>query len=191
MTAASGVVHEEKHGREFTEKGGTFEMIQLWVNLPKSVKMSQPQYQGILDEQIPHSDLGAGSYARVIAGALNGVKGPARTFTPVSLFDIRLKAGSRVELSLPAGHNSALFLLRGDVTVNAAHALTGEAQIVVLGAPGEKVVLESKKDSTLLAMSGEPINEPVASYGPFVMNTQEEIMQAVADYRAGKMGRLR
>lgn len=190
MTAASGVVHEEKHGREFTEKGGTFEMIQLWVNLPRSVKMSQPRYQGLLDEQIPHAELDSRSYARVIAGELNGVKGPARTFTPVNLFDIRLKAGSRVELDLPAGHNGALLLLKGDVAVNSTQRLEGEAQIAVLGAPGERVVLESKKDSTLLAMSGEPINEPVASYGPFVMNTQQEIVQAVADYRAGKMGRL-
>jgi hypothetical protein len=190
MTAASGVVHEEKHGREFTEKGGTFEMVQLWVNLPKSLKMSQPRYQGILNEQIPHADLGSGSYARVIAGELNGVKGPAQTFTPVNLFDLRLKAGTRVELSLSAGHNSALLLMKGDVAVNTAQRATGEAQIVLLGAPGEKVALEAKQDSTLLAMSGEPINEPVASYGPFVMNTQQEIVQAVADYRAGRMGRL-
>jgi len=190
MTAASGVVHEEKHEREFARQGGTFEMIQLWVNLPSAQKMSPPRYQGILNEQIPHADLGSGSYARIIAGELYGVKGPARTVTPVNLFDIRLKAGSRVELSLPVGQKAALLLLQGDVLVNSSQALTGEAQIAVLGAPGEGLVLESKKDSTLLVMSGEPINEPVASYGPFVMNTQAELRQAVNDYNSGKMGHL-
>ena len=117
MTAASGVVHEEKHEREFAKKGGTFEMIQLWINLPAAVKMSQPRYQGIASEEIPHVDLGSGSYARVIAGQLHEAKGPAQTFTPVNLFDIRLKAGSRVELSLPAGQNAGLLLLKGDLLV--------------------------------------------------------------------------
>lgn len=191
ISAASGVVHEEKHEREFTEHGGTFEMVQLWVNLPKTVKMSQPRYQGILNEQIPHADLGSGSYARVIAGELNGVKGPAQTYTPVSLFDLRSKAGSRVELSLPAGQNTGLLLLKGDLLVNSSKALKGEAQIALLSASGQDVVLESKEDSTLLVMTGEPIDEPVVSYGPFVMNTQEELRQAVNDYNAGKMGHLR
>lgn len=190
MTAASGVVHEEKHEREFTRTGGTFEMIQLWVNLPRSVKMSQPRYQGLLNEQIPHVDLGSGSYARIIAGELNGTKGPAKTFTPVNLFDIRLKAGSRADFALPAGQNAAVLLLRGDATVNASQQLEGEAQIALLSADGQDVVLEAKRDSILLAMSGEPIDEPVVSYGPFVMNTQEEIRQAAEDYRSGKMGTL-
>lgn len=190
MTAASGVVHEEKHEREFARQGGTFEMIQLWVNLPSAQKMSPPRYQGILNEQIPHADLGSGSYARVIAGELHGVKGPAKTVTPVNLFDIRLKAGSRVELNLPAGQKAALLLLKGDVLVNSSQALTGEAQIALLSASGQRLVLEAKKDSTLLVMSGEPINEPVASYGPFVMNTQAELRQAVNDYNSGKMGHL-
>lgn len=190
MTAASGVVHEEKHEREFAKKGGTFEMIQLWVNLPKALKMSQPRYQGILNEQIPHLDLGLGSYARIIAGELDGVTGPARTFTPVNLYDIRLQAGSRVDLSLPAGQNGAVLLLKGDVLVNSAQQLKGEAQIALISAPGQRLVLESRQDSTLLAMSGEPIHEPVASYGPFVMNTQQELVQAMEDYRSGKMGRL-
>ncbi len=190
MTAASGVVHEEKHEREFTQKGGTFEMIQLWVNLPKAVKMSQPRYQGLRSDQIPHADLGSGSYARIIAGELNGVKGPAKTFTPVNLFDVRLKAGSRVELVLPAGQNAGLFLLKGDVLVNSSKALNGEAQIALLSTAGQALVMEANKDSTLLALSGEPIDEPVASYGPFVMNAQDELRQAVADYNSGKMGHL-
>lgn len=190
MTAASGVVHEEKHEREFTEQGGVFEMVQLWVNLPKTHKMSAPQYQGILNEQIPVVDLGTGAYARVIAGELNGVKGPARTFTPLNLIDVRLKVGSKVELPLPEGHNTGLALLKGNVVLNSSKELKGEAQLAILSPGGEFVSIEAIEDTVLLVLSGEPINEPVASYGPFVMNTQQEIRQAVEDYRSGKMGHL-
>jgi len=190
MTAASGVVHEEKHERGFSRKGGTFEMIQLWVNLPKAHKMSSPRYQGITSAEIPTADLGGGSYARIIAGELNGVCGPAQTFTPVNVFDVRLAAGSKVELALPTGHNSSLVLLKGDLEVNSSKTLQGEAQMAVLSPSGDSVALEAKADTVLLVLSGEPINEPVASYGPFVMNTKAEIMQAIEDYQAGKMGHL-
>ncbi len=130
ITAASGVVHEEMHEREFARHGGTFEMVQLWVNLPSAHKMSRPKYQTILKEQIPSVDLGSGAYARVIAGRLNGAKGPAKTFTPVNLLDVRLTAGNRSELNLPEGHNTGIVLLQGDVVVNGAHELKGEAQRV-------------------------------------------------------------
>ncbi|HEX5233880.1 MAG TPA: pirin family protein [Silvibacterium sp.] len=190
MTAASGVVHEEKHERAFAEKGGVFEMVQLWVNLPAAQKMSAPRYQAITKEQIPSVKLGAGSYARVIAGELNGVRGPAKTFTPVDLFDVRAKAGERFELALPAGQNAAVVLLKGSVRLNGATPLEGEALIAVLDREGEAVSVDASEDSTLLVLSGEPIDEPVASYGPFVMNTREELAQAVEDYRRGKMGRL-
>jgi hypothetical protein len=190
MTAASGVVHEEKHGRAFTEAGGTFEMVQLWVNLPKAYKMSAPRYQSITSGQIPRVDLAPGAYARLIAGELQGVQGAAKTFTPVNLFDVRLDAGSRATLTLPEGHNCLIALLRGGVTVNGSAELDGEARIAVLSPSGDTVELEAKKDSILLLMGGEPIDEPVASYGPFVMNTQAELRQAIEDYRAGKMGRL-
>jgi len=190
MTAASGVVHEELHELEFTRAGGVFEMVQLWVNLPKAHKMSSPRYQGISKEQIPVVDLGSGSYARIIAGELRGVKGPAHTFTPINLHDVRLTAGSTVELSLPAGHNTGLVLLRGDVAVNSSRSLKGEAQLALLSPSGESVVLEAKEDSVLLILTGEPINEPVASQGPFVMNTDAELRQAFLDYRTGKMGHL-
>ena len=189
MTAASGVVHEELHEREFTKSGGTFEMIQLWVNLPKAYKMSAPRYQGISSAQIPSVFWGAGASARVIAGELDGVRGPAKTFTPLNLFDIRLTAGSRVELNLPAGHKGGLVLLRGDLVVNST-PVSGEAQLVLLGQNGESVSVEAKSDSVVLALSGEPINEPVASRGPFVMNTELELRQAMEDYRAGRMGHL-
>jgi quercetin 2,3-dioxygenase len=190
MTAASGVVHEEKHGKEFTAKGGDFEVVQLWVNLPAAQKMSKPRYQGMLNAEIPRVELGTGAYARVIAGELNGVKGPAKTVTPVDVFDVRLGAGGSGELNLPIGHNSAIILLRGEIVVNGSAVLNGTAQIAPLSTSGEAVFLEAKAESLVLVLSGEPIHEPVASYGPFVMNTQAELRQAVEDYRAGKMGRL-
>jgi hypothetical protein len=190
MTAASGVVHEEKHEREFAEKGGTFEMVQLWVNLPAAKKMSAPRYQAIAKEQIPTVQLGAESYARVIAGELNGVRGPAKTFTPVNVFDIRAKAGERFEIALPAGQNAAVVLLKGKVILNGTNRMESDALIAVLSPEGEQVSIDATEDTTLLVLSGEPINEPVASYGPFVMNTQEELAQAVEDYRRGKMGHL-
>jgi hypothetical protein len=190
MTAASGVVHEELHEAEFTKNGGVFEMVQLWVNLPKAQKMSKPQYQGITKEQIPVIELPAGGHARVIAGELLGRLGPARTFTPVGLFDVILKAGERFELPLLEGQNAAVVLRKGEVTLNGGDLLHGEAQIAPLTPEGDGVLLEAKVDTQLLVLSGEPINEPVASYGPFVMNTQDELRQAVADYRAGRMGHL-
>lgn len=190
MTAASGVVHEEKHEREFAENGGIFEMIQLWVNLPKAYKMSAPRYQAITKEQIPVIELGTGSHARVIAGELAGIKGPAKTFTAVNLFDVRVKAGDRIEIAIPEGHNAGVVLLKGNVTLNDSSALKGEARIALLSPEGESVTIEAREDTTLLVLSGEPIDEPVASYGPFVMNTREELTQAVRDYNAGKMGHL-
>ncbi|HWE48682.1 MAG TPA: pirin family protein [Bryobacteraceae bacterium] len=190
MTAASGVVHEELHEREFTRAGGTFEMVQLWVNLPKAYKMSKPRYQGISSAQIPTVTLGEGASARVIAGDLAGVRGPAKTFTPVNLFDVRMAAGSQAELNIPAGHQAGLVLLRGDLAVNAATTASGEAKLVLLGREGESVALEARADSVVLVLSGEPIDEPVASRGPFVMNSEAELRQAMEDYRAGRMGHL-
>lgn len=190
MTAASGIVHEEKHGREFTQGGGNFEMVQLWVNLPKAHKMSAPRYQSILREEIPVVVLGQGATARVIAGELQGVTGPAHTFTPLNVIDLHLVAGTQVHLPLPAGHNAALVLLRGGILVNGTNAAKGEAQMALLSRAGDFVEIEAEQDTTLLALTGEPIDEPVVSHGPFVMNTREEISQAMNDYRSGKMGRL-
>ena len=190
MTAASGVVHEEMHEREFARRGGTFEMVQLWVNLPRAHKMSPPQYQTLRRQDIPLVSLGEGASARVIAGELNGARGPARTFTPVNVFDLRLQAGSLVELPLPDGHQAGLVLLHGAIQVNTIETIEGEAKLAVLGAEGDAVRLYARQESTLLVLSGQPIAEPVASYGPFVMNSREEIVQAVKDYDAGKMGHL-
>lgn len=190
MTAASGIVHEELHEKEFAERGGLLEGIQLWVNLPKAVKMSRPRYQTLVCTDIPTVDLdgGAGSL-RVIAGEFRGTKGPANTFSPVHLYDLRLKAGHRIELSLPEGFNSSLFVLHGEVVLNGAWGVR-EVEIALLKQEGERLSLEAKQDATVLVLSGEPIAEPIARYGPFVMNTREELIQAAQDYQAGKMGHL-
>jgi len=190
MTAASGVVHEEMHGREFARKGGTIEMVQLWVNLPAKLKMSPPRYQDILDRQIPVVPLAGGAgTVRVIAGEFQGAKGPARTFTPVSLWDVRLAAGHDVELNFPEGHTTAILVLRGDVDVNGSEPAS-DAELVLFDRRGSAISVHARTDATLLVMSGEPIEEPVIGYGPFVMNTQAEIRQAIRDYQAGKMGAL-
>jgi quercetin 2,3-dioxygenase len=190
MTAASGIVHEELHESEFAKRGGTLEGVQLWVNLPRSVKMSPPRYQTLVRDEIPVVELAGGAgRLRVIAGECHGRKGPARTFSPVHLYDLRLKAGYQTELSLPDGFTMSVFVLQGRVVINGAQAV-GEAEIALLGRKGERVALQAEEDTTILVLGGEPIEEPIARYGPFVMNTQAELAQAVEDYRAGKMGHL-
>ncbi|MDT3778126.1 pirin family protein [Nitrospira sp. MA-1] len=190
MTAASGVVHEELHEQAWAKEGGTLQMIQLWVNLPKSLKMGAPRYQTVLNEDIPQSNLGGqGSVLRVIAGEYEGLKGPAKTFTPVHLYDLRLVAGHLGELSLPVGYNTGLFVLSGKLVLNKSHEV-GEAEMALCDPQGTKVNFEATEEARVLVLSGEPIPEPVARMGPFVMNTEEELVQAVNDYRAGRMGRL-
>ncbi len=190
MTAASGVVHEEKNSREFTRLGGTLEMVQLWVNLPAEFKMTPPAYQTILERQIPLVDLpeGAGT-VRVIAGEFGGVKGPAQTFTPINLWDLRLKAFSRAELILPRGFTAALFLRRGEVVLTDSERAR-ETDLALLTREGERVRVNARDDASLLVLNGAPIDEPVAAYGPFVMNSKTEINQAIEDYHSGRLGRL-
>jgi len=190
MTAASGVVHEEFHEADFARNGGIFEMVQLWVNLPKAYKMTAPRYQAITKEQIPVVEFGTGGQARVIAGELKGSKGAALTFTPINLFDVTLKAGEKVTLPVPDGHNTLVMLRKGNISLNGSAKLENEAKIATLAPSGDAVEIEASEDSTLLILSGEPIHEPIASQGPFVMNTHDEIIQAMVDYRAGRMGRL-
>lgn len=190
MTAASGIVHEELHEKEFAERGGTLEGIQLWVNLPKEFKMSNPRYQTLVSTEIPTVDLGGGAgQLRVIAGEFRGQKGPAKTFSPVHLYDLRLKAGHHIEITLPETFNSSVFVLHGQVVINGSQTAK-EAEIALFGHKGERVMLDAKEEATILVLSGEPILEPIARYGPFVMNTQDELVQAVNDYRAGRMGHL-
>ena len=190
MTAAAGIVHEEFHGRDFTRKGGPFEMIQLWVNLPAKDKKAPPGYQIITGAQIPRVDLpGAAGLVRVIAGDYEGRKGPARTFTPINLWDVRLNAGNRAEFRVPQGHTTALLVLKGGVRL-AGGELVGEAELAVLERDDATFSAEAQADATLLVLNGQPIDEPIVGYGPFVMNTRAEIEQAIADYQNGRMGRI-
>ncbi|WP_137889090.1 pirin family protein [Pseudomonas sp. 2FE] len=190
MTAASGILHEEFHSREFTRSGGTLEMVQLWVNLPAKDKLAEPGYQTLLDQDIPLVKLpdAAGSL-RLIAGEYAGHKGPARTFTPMDVWDIRLHAGKSVALNLPEGRTAALIVLRGSVLVNGTQ-VAREAQMVLLDRAGAELELEANNEAMVLLLDGEPIDEPIVGYGPFVMNSREEIEQAIEDFNNGSLGRM-
>jgi len=188
MTAASGIVHEEWHEQEFSRRGGTLEMAQLWVNLPAKDKMAAPGYQDIRSAQIPVVALGARSSLRVVAGEFRGAKGPARTFTPINVWDARIAAGERVELEFTPGYTTLLAVLQGRVTINGAEA-AGPAELAVLERAGDRVAIESAQGATVLVLNGEPIDEPVVGHGPFVMNTPEEIQQAFRDFHSGRLGR--
>jgi hypothetical protein len=187
MTAASGVVHEELHGRELTRKGGTLEMVQLWVNLPRKHKLSAPGYQDLPSSRIPGVERPEGN-ARIIAGSFEGARGPARTFTPIELWDVAVRAGRAFRAELPADHGGAILVRRG--TVNIGGAALDEGDAGILDRAGRVLSIEASRDARVLLMAGAPIDEPVTGYGPFVMNTPDEIRRAVEDYREGKMGRL-
>ncbi|QSA97869.1 pirin family protein [Methylococcus sp. EFPC2] len=190
MTAGAGILHEEFHSQAFTQSGGALEMVQLWVNLPAKDKMTAPGYQAILARDIPTVDLPGGAGAlRVIAGEYGGHAGPARTFSPMQLWDIRLTQGGTLELALPEGWNAALIVLHGTISVNDG-TVAREAQMVVLDQAGDGLIVEVSNDASVLLLSGEPINEPIAGYGPFVMNSREEIEQAIADFNGGRFGRM-
>ena len=186
MTAAKGLLHEEMHSAAFTRQGGTFEAIQLWVNLPAKYKMIAPHYQPITDGRIPVVKLDEkGSVVRVVAGTYRGVKGPANTYTPINLWDLRLLAGQTVELDFPENYTTMLFALKGSVRINNS-ATMNDAELAFFERLGKTITLTALKDTTLLVMNGEPIDESIAGYGPFVMNTQEEIRQAIEDFDTGR-----
>ena len=190
MTAGGGIVHEEFHSRDYAAKGGPFEMVQLWVNLPAKDKLAPPGYQGIVDAQIPALPLpGDAGTLRLIAGEYAGQRGPARTFTPINVWDLRLAGGQRVSLPQPQGWTTLLVVLDGTVQVN-GEAIVRAAQMVTLSTAGSAVDLETSGDAKLLLLAGEPIDEPVVGRGPFVMNSQQEIIQAIADFNSGKFGRM-
>lgn len=190
MTAAAGIVHEEFHGRDFARRGGMFEMVQLWVNLPAKDKLAPPRYQSILNSQIPAVSLPGGQgTVRVIAGEFGAAKGPAKTFTPILVWDLRFASDQRTDLPLPDGYTTALVVLKGALRVNASEAI-GTAEVGLFDRAGKSVSIECVNDATALLLCGEPIDEPIVGQGPFVMNTSQEIRQAMADYASGKMGRL-
>ncbi|MDD0977435.1 pirin family protein [Pseudomonas fontis] len=190
MTAAGGILHEEFHAPSFAETGGTLEMVQLWVNLPARDKGAPAGYQTLLSSEIPTVALadGAGSL-RVIAGEFAGHAGPARTFTPMDVWDMQLKAGVPVRLPSAAGHSAALVVLRGEVTVNGQQTV-GAAQLVVFEGEGEGVLVEASTDALVLWLGGEPLNEPIVGYGPFVMTSEAEIAEAFEDFHAGRFGQM-
>jgi redox-sensitive bicupin YhaK (pirin superfamily) len=190
MTAGSGILHEEFHSEAFTRSGGALEMVQLWVNLPARDKMTAPGYQAIVDRDIPAVAMpdGAGT-VRVIAGAYQGHAGPAHTFTPMNVLDVRLNQGSVTELPVPDGWNSALIVLRGTVLVN-GEAVARDAQMVLLDRSGSDVTIEANSDAVVLLISGEPIDEAIVGHGPFVMNTHEEIVQAIDDFNSGRFAQI-
>jgi redox-sensitive bicupin YhaK (pirin superfamily) len=189
MTAGSGILHKEYHEKEFSRAGGPMQMVQLWVNLPARHKMAKPGYQGLTRDMMGRIELPDGQgQVNVIAGEFLGVKGPAKTFTPVQLYTASLKAGAALEFSFPSHYNTGLLVLEGAVTANGA--AVQQDRFALFANEGEAVSMRAEADSQILVLSGEPIDEPIASYGPFVMNTQQEIMQAVEDFQSGKFGRL-
>jgi quercetin 2,3-dioxygenase len=190
MTAASGIVHEEFHGSAYAKRGGPFEMIQLWINLAAKDKKAPPGYQNITDAQIPRVELpSGGGTVRVIAGNYQGMQGPAHTFSPMNLWDVRLRAGARVEFRVPAGWTTALLVLKGEVRL-ASGETAGGAELAVFEREDETFAVAALEDATLLLLNGQPIEEPIVGQGPFVMNTRAEIDQAMDDYRSGRMGLL-
>ena len=190
MTAASGILHEEFHSEGFAKSGGTLEMVQLWVNLPAKDKMADAGYQTILDSDIPSIALknNAGNL-RLIAGEFEGRPGPSRTFTPIDVWDLRLNAGKLLTLDLHEGRNTALVVLHGTIEVNGLESVR-QGQLALFDRKGDQMTLQASEDAVVLLLSGEPIDEPIVGHGPFVMNTEQEIHQAFADFQSGRFGQM-
>lgn len=190
MTAASGILHKEYHEKEFSKQGGDFQMVQLWVNLPAKDKMSEPKYQGIVNSEINKYELPDNDgVIEVIAGEYNGVSGTATTFSPVNLFNAKLNKEATATFNFPAKYNTALLVIEGSIAVNDSVNVPAD-NFVLFGNEGEEITIKALENSVVLILSGEPINEPIVSHGPFVMNTHEEINQAILDVNAGKFGHL-
>lgn len=190
MTAASGILHKEHHEEVFSKKGGPFQMVQLWVNLPAKDKMSKPKYQALCHGSIARHQLehGAG-VIEIIAGEYMGTKGSASTFTPIEVYNLRLNNNGKAGFSFPSDYNTAFVVIEGEIKVNDS-ALAKTDQLVHFKNEGEEIQVEAMQDSVVLILSGAPIHEPIAQYGPFLMNKPEEIQQAIADYNQGKFGYL-
>ncbi|MDA8793134.1 pirin family protein [Bacteriovoracaceae bacterium] len=188
MTAGKGVIHDEFHSKEFSKSGGIFEMVQLWVNLPAKDKMSDPKYQEIQNKDIPNVELSDKSNMRIIAGEYVSTKGPSSTFTPINIFDISSSSADNLSLNLEEGTNTILLILKGEIKID--NNEFKEQSVIIYEQDGEKINFTTSSDFKALLLNGEPINEPIVAHGPFVMNTKEEINQAIIDYQNGKMGTL-
>jgi hypothetical protein len=190
MTAGSGVLHKEYHEAEFSRRGGPFQMVQLWVNLPARFKMTPPKYQALENSRLGHVDLPGGrGIVEVIAGEYRGVRGPASTFSPMEVYNGRVKAGAVVDFSLPETDNTGLLVVEGSLRLNGTK-LAPANHFVLFDHDGTDFTVEAREDSVFLVLSGEPIAEPLVAHGPYLMNTQEEIRQAMRDFGSGKFGRL-
>jgi len=190
MTAGAGVLHKEYHEKEFSKKGGIFQMVQLWVNLPAKDKMTSAKYQAIENKNMGRFLLGDGkSKIEIISGEYKGTKGPAFTFSPVNLLNAKLIQGGKAEFSFSKSYNTGMLVIEGEVKINNS-GTAPENNFILFGHNGEDIVIEALKESVILVLSGEPINEPIASHGPFVMNTEDEIKKAYEDYYIGKFGYL-
>lgn len=190
MSAARGILHKEYHEQEYSLKGGPFQMVQLWVNLPAQYKLSEPRYQDIRQADMPKFVLADGlGVVEVIAGEYRGISGAAHTYSPVHLYNARLKKGARAAFDLPFSYHTGLLVVEGAVKVNGADVAAAD-QFVHFSQDGAEFFVEALEDCVVLVLGGEPINEPVAHYGPFLMNTPEEIRQAISDYNEGKFGYL-
>ena len=188
MTAGSGVVHDEFHSEKFSSFGGVFEMVQLWVNLPKKDKMTSPKYQGIDNVNIPKVSLGNGVLLRVIAGDFEGTKGPASTFTKINIYDIVSSEKNDISLKFENGTNTIILIMSGEIEI--LDKTFKEQNVVIFEQEGEEVNFAVSKDFKGLVLNGEPIKEPIFAHGPFVMNSREGISEAIRDFQDGKMGRL-
>jgi len=189
MTAGSGILHKEFHEENFSKSGGPFEMVQLWINLPKKDKSVAPHYQGLTTDQMGKLILAdQGGVVNIIAGEAQGVKGPAETYTSINLFDIRLHKGGEFTTAISTRHNTALLVVNGGIEVN--DQTVAEHSFVLFKNEGEEIRIHATEQSVVLLLSGEPIDEPIASYGPFVMNTDAEIRAAIMDFNLGKFGYL-
>jgi len=190
MTAAGGLMHEEFQTENFAKNGGTQHFIQLWVNLPAKNKMDAPHYQAITKSQINEYKVDEnGSVVRIMAGDFKGIKGAAKTYTPINMYDMRLYKGAKISFDISLSHNTMLLITKGNVIVNETTHVK-HMDFVIFKNDGETISLEATEDSMVFVISGEPINEPIARYGPFVMNTREEIMQAIEDVNTGKFGSI-
>ncbi|MEP5253522.1 MAG: pirin family protein [Winogradskyella arenosi] len=190
MTAASGVLHKEFHETEWSKTGGEFQMVQLWVNLPAKDKMSAPKYQAIANAEITKVALpNAAGELEVIAGTYEGEQGPASTFSPIHMYNVKLKAGAKTQLSFPAHYTTAILMVEGDAVIN-GDTKAEEDHFVMFGNDGESFTVEAENDAVILVLSGEPLKEPIAAHGPFVMNTKEELIDAFQDFNTGKFGYL-
>lgn len=189
MTAGAGILHKEYHEESFARKGGLFEMVQLWVNLPKKDKLTKPHYQSITKDGIAKVELpGNAGVVNIIAGAFNGVKGAATTYSPLNVYDVKLNKEGEIKFDLPAAYNTAVLMVNGSAVVNDEEA--AEHSFILFENKGDQIYIKATEDAVILVLSGEPLNEPIASYGPFVMNTQQEIIESINEYQAGKFGVL-